>query len=560
VTNAAAVGAAPVAAAMVAVGAGPTTILEVYSNSARSWFVALIALTGPSGVPCAVRFIDEQGRVREKALRPADAALLAPFGANLGGKPPPGFLAVPSTSRPGQFSFMDQAGQTKYATAELSWQAYLQKYITDAASASAGCPKEPTTLAATPLSAASVAATAPMAASSMASASVFAAAPIPSVAARAIVMPAVVARVRMTAVAPAPAVAPMMGGPIGLAQLVVHAAPAARAVAPSAAAAATTLDPTEPSAPIAAVSPALPVAAVATPLAPDRVVRMPSVPAAVLCAVAGPTKTPHSAVAVAPAMPIPQHGHPSAFVDGGIVVGCREFDARSATCAPSQPLGLSQASQSYELQLLELQLGAKPNDLWSWSSAPLEVFPHENFPGDVSGMPYGGSCFDGLQHIRQPATPLLFQERGLHQLRETPTGGLLQNFAAEHPVGPYVDETMPPSEVASIVADVLGRSCTTERFAPSSLAATSVRPILEPRQIGACSLDAISVAPPLHPEGPTVAANILKLSYISDELAAVRILNAERGARTPAVTQPAFAAAARSGFAPIVRLDGSVLC
>mmetsp|Transcript_28022 Transcript_28022/g.80411 ORF Transcript_28022/g.80411 Transcript_28022/m.80411 type:complete len:255 (-) Transcript_28022:259-1023(-) len=167
----------------------------------------------------------------------------------------------------------------------------------------------------------------------------------------------------------------------------------------------------------------------------------------------------------------------------------------------------------------------------------------------------------GVQrHLRQPATPRLFQERGLHQLRETPTGGLLQNFAAEHPVGPYGDETMPPSEVASIVADVLGRPCTTERFAPSSLAATSVRPILEPRQIGACSLDAISVAPPLHPEGPTVAANILKPSYISDELAAVRILNAERGARTPAVTQPAFAAAARSGFAPIVRLDGSVLC
>jgi len=555
VTNAAAVGAAPVAAAMAAVGAGPTTILEVYSNTSRSWFVALIALTGPSGVPCAVRFIDEQGRVREKALRPADAALLAPFGAHLGGKPPPGFLAVPSTSRPGQFSFMDQAGQTKYATAELSWQAYLQKSITDAASASAGCPKEPTTLAATPLSAASVAATAPIAASSMASASGFAAAPIPSVAARAIVMPAVVGRVRMTAVAPAPAVAPMMGGPIGLAQLVVHAAPAARAVAPSAAAAATTLDPTEPSAPIGAVSPALPVAAVATPLAPDRVVRMPSVPTAFLCAVAGPTKTPHSAVAAAPAMPIPPHGHPSAFVDGGAI-----GRTWSATRAPSQPLGLSQACQSYELQLLELQLGARPNDLWSWSSAPLEVFPHENFPGDVSGIPYGGSFFDGLQHIRQPATPRLFQERGVHQLRETPTGGLLQNFAAEHPVRPYVDETMPPSEVASIVADVLGRSCTTERFAPSSFATTSMRPILEPRQIGACSLDATSVAPPLRPEGPTVAANILEPSYISDELASVRILNAERGARTPAVTQPAFAAAARSGFAPIVMPDGSVLC
>ena len=42
------------------------------------------------------------------------------------GKVPPGFVAIPSGSRPGEFSYYCNANQTKYATLQLAWNVYEQ--------------------------------------------------------------------------------------------------------------------------------------------------------------------------------------------------------------------------------------------------------------------------------------------------------------------------------------------------------------------------------------------------------------------------------------------------
>merc|ERR1719261_1357925 len=79
-----------------------------------------------------VRFFDTAGQKRQKAAFRQDP-MFAQFGTHCGERLPPGCVKVPSSTRPGQFSYFDQAANRKFATPELAWHAFLeQKLVVEA--------------------------------------------------------------------------------------------------------------------------------------------------------------------------------------------------------------------------------------------------------------------------------------------------------------------------------------------------------------------------------------------------------------------------------------------
>mmetsp|Transcript_41624 Transcript_41624/g.114770 ORF Transcript_41624/g.114770 Transcript_41624/m.114770 type:complete len:286 (-) Transcript_41624:190-1047(-) len=106
-------------------GASPS-VVEVFSNTARAWFVALV-ISETDGV-IAVRFIDHDGKPREKTSFPEDPRI-APLGTHIGKSMPPGFEAVLSASRPGHYSYLDTAELRKYGSLELAWQVHLERRL-----------------------------------------------------------------------------------------------------------------------------------------------------------------------------------------------------------------------------------------------------------------------------------------------------------------------------------------------------------------------------------------------------------------------------------------------
>jgi len=103
-------------------------IMEVFSNSACAWFVALVVGTTADGVSLTVRFIDADGGKLEKTVsrRSGELALL---GTHVGNVPPPGVVAMASRSRAGQMAFLDPVAQRKFSTLELAWKAYLEREL-----------------------------------------------------------------------------------------------------------------------------------------------------------------------------------------------------------------------------------------------------------------------------------------------------------------------------------------------------------------------------------------------------------------------------------------------
>lgn len=117
-------------------------VLEVFSNSERAWHVGIVL--GAKDGMFTVRFIGAGGEKRQKAAFQTDP-MFAQFGTYIGDRLPPGVVKVPSTTRPGQFSFFDQAAQRKFATLELVWHAYLEKHLVEEDSPSSGpSPTAPT--------------------------------------------------------------------------------------------------------------------------------------------------------------------------------------------------------------------------------------------------------------------------------------------------------------------------------------------------------------------------------------------------------------------------------
>lgn len=103
-------------------------VVEIFSNSVRAWFVGLV-VNNQVGV-LTVRFVDGVGERKEKSVHCEDPRV-AYFGTKTGWAPPPGVVSVPSTTRAGQYSYLDQRAQLKYASAELAWQAFLECNVLD---------------------------------------------------------------------------------------------------------------------------------------------------------------------------------------------------------------------------------------------------------------------------------------------------------------------------------------------------------------------------------------------------------------------------------------------
>lgn len=103
-------------------------VVEIFSNSVRAWFVGLV-VNNQVGM-LTVRFVDGEGERKEKSVHCEDPRV-AYFGSKTGWVPPPGVVSVPSTTRAGQFSYLDQRAQQKYASAELAWQAFLEGHVLD---------------------------------------------------------------------------------------------------------------------------------------------------------------------------------------------------------------------------------------------------------------------------------------------------------------------------------------------------------------------------------------------------------------------------------------------
>jgi len=109
---------------------GGPAVVEVFSSTARAWFVALV-VDSENGI-LTVRFFDAEGRTREKKAFQEDPRLAA-LGTHVGHTPPPGCEVVPSSTRHGQVAYLDRAVRQKYASLQLAWQAYLQRRLFEAA-------------------------------------------------------------------------------------------------------------------------------------------------------------------------------------------------------------------------------------------------------------------------------------------------------------------------------------------------------------------------------------------------------------------------------------------
>ena len=105
-------------------------VVEIYSKSSAEgggWFVGLVVKRSSDSL--TVRFLDSSGEQKEKLLS-YTASEVDYFGTHLGWPAPPGVMAVPSSSRKGQVSYLDPQLQQKFASPELAWQAYLEHRLT----------------------------------------------------------------------------------------------------------------------------------------------------------------------------------------------------------------------------------------------------------------------------------------------------------------------------------------------------------------------------------------------------------------------------------------------
>jgi len=102
------------------------SVVEVFSASLGRWCVALVTQVSQNQF-LSVSFPDAKGELLSKMLARSDLQL-ACFGSNISDLPP-GFKAVPSQSRPGEFSYLDIAKGIKYQTLELAWRAHIERLI-----------------------------------------------------------------------------------------------------------------------------------------------------------------------------------------------------------------------------------------------------------------------------------------------------------------------------------------------------------------------------------------------------------------------------------------------
>jgi len=101
-------------------------VAEVYSATAKRWFTGLVTAESPDKQMLTVHFVNA-GAMQQKSLPPSNPQL-APFGTHERGIPH-GFLVAPSTSRPGQVSYVDMSTGVKYGTLCLAWRIHLERLL-----------------------------------------------------------------------------------------------------------------------------------------------------------------------------------------------------------------------------------------------------------------------------------------------------------------------------------------------------------------------------------------------------------------------------------------------
>lgn len=112
-------------------------MMEAFSGSASRWFVARVVAVaqGDDGDVVTVYFHTPNGP-KQKSLYFHDHQL-APLGTNLNDSLPPGFIFVPSQSRPGQLAYFDPAHNLKFGNQDLAWESYFDRLLGPAPNAQA---------------------------------------------------------------------------------------------------------------------------------------------------------------------------------------------------------------------------------------------------------------------------------------------------------------------------------------------------------------------------------------------------------------------------------------
>eukprot|EP00397_Hematodinium_sp_SG-2012_P034428 GEMP01036930.1.p1 GENE.GEMP01036930.1~~GEMP01036930.1.p1 ORF type:complete len:534 (+),score=129.81 GEMP01036930.1:50-1651(+) len=97
---------------------------EVFSSSYQRWFVASV-IDNDTEVVTVRFFVDDD--MKEKSLRISDP-MLAPLETNIRDMPPH-FECVPSTSRPGEVSYLELATGIKYLDLQCAWQVHYKSIL-----------------------------------------------------------------------------------------------------------------------------------------------------------------------------------------------------------------------------------------------------------------------------------------------------------------------------------------------------------------------------------------------------------------------------------------------
>lgn len=109
----------------------PGALVDVRWASGGCWRVGLVY--GIHWQPqdcvecCCIFFTGRGGEGKWKLVPRGEATAMAPFGKQSGQDLPPLFCPMPSTSRPGGWSFLDTVTGVKYATQAVAWEAHLRR-------------------------------------------------------------------------------------------------------------------------------------------------------------------------------------------------------------------------------------------------------------------------------------------------------------------------------------------------------------------------------------------------------------------------------------------------
>eukprot|EP00440_Ansanella_granifera_P064749 gb/GFBE01070203.1/.p1 GENE.gb/GFBE01070203.1/~~gb/GFBE01070203.1/.p1 ORF type:complete len:304 (+),score=34.62 gb/GFBE01070203.1/:1-912(+) len=108
-------------------GWGPGAVVEVFSGTFGRWLVALVTKVSEDRQSVVVQFCSSDGAPLMKTLLRSDVQL-AVFGSHTN-ELPPNVREVPSQTRPGQTSYLDQARGLKFAALDDAWRSHFEQLM-----------------------------------------------------------------------------------------------------------------------------------------------------------------------------------------------------------------------------------------------------------------------------------------------------------------------------------------------------------------------------------------------------------------------------------------------